>query len=299
MTSTNKKTVTIFGATGAQGSPVVIEALSQGHKVRAVARDAEKVKAAHPKVDAFAADLSDEQALIEALDGADAAFLHFPAPQGPDDSANWAKAFFTAAHKVQLPHLVYVTGGPSGDRFPSSVVVDGTTQGMKSVLESGIPSIVLQSAVYLENLQPEVFLPRLRTEGILDYPPVGKDLKVQWTSHVDQAKLAVAALSRSDLTGQSFEIGTPGALTGEELSSLISAWVERDVSFEPMAPAAFGRRIGDAFNSEGAAFALGDLYGAVAQLSANEMVVDTHSLENTFGVNLTSVAEHIKAWPKS
>ncbi len=293
------KTVAIFGATGAQGAPVVREALAKGHTVRAVARDAAKISKLHPEAEAFAADLADEAALVAALEGVDAAFLHFPQPSGPDDSQNWAAAFFGAAHKVQLPLLVFVTGGPSGDRFPSSVIVDATTQGMNAVLGSGIPSIVLQSAVYLENLQPDLFLPGLRPEGTLDYPPTPRDLKVQWTSHIDQATIAVAALSRPDLAGQAFEIGTPDALTGDDLATLMSGWVDRDVTFDPMTPEAFGKRVGDVFNSPGAAFALGDLYGSIAKLNGDAMAVDTASLEAIFDVKLTSVADHIKAWPKS
>ncbi len=294
----NTKTVTIFGATGAQGAPVVREAIAKGYKVRAVARDIQKIRALHPEAEAIAADLADEAALTAALEGADAAFLHFPRPEGPDDNQNWAAAFFGAAHKAHLPLLVFVTGGPSGDRFPSSVIVDATTQGMTAVLNSGIPSIVLQSAVYLENLQPEVFLPGLRSEGTLDYPPTPRDLKVQWTSHIDQATLAVAALSRPDLVGQAFEIGTPDALTGDELAELMSGWVDRDLTFDPMSPEAFGQRIGDAFNSPGAAFALGDLYGSIAKLNGDAMAIDTDALETTFSVKLTSVVDHIKAWPK-
>ncbi len=297
MTNT-AKTVAIFGATGAQGAPVVREALAKGHTVRAVARDPAKISALHPDADAVAADLADEEALITALDGVDAAFLHFPQPSGPDDSQNWAAAFFGAAHKAGLPLLVFVTGGPSGDRFPSSVIVDATTQGMNAVLDSGIPSIVLQSAIYLENLQPEAFLPGLRPDGTLDYPPTPRDLKVQWTSHLDQAKLAVAALSRPDLAGQAFEIGTPDALTGDELAEAMSGWVARDVTFDPMTPEAFGKRVGDAFNSPGAAFALGDLYGAIAKLNGDAMAVDTAAIETIFKVKLTSAADHIKAWPK-
>ncbi|WP_299212100.1 NmrA family NAD(P)-binding protein [uncultured Tateyamaria sp.] len=304
MTSSSPKTIAIFGATGAQGAPVVKEALSKGHIVRAVARDVAKIAAVHPDAIAVAADLSDEVAVAKALHGVDAAFLHFPMPSGPDDSQNWAAAFFAAAHQVNLPLLVYVTGGPSGDRFPSSAIVDGTTQGMKAVLGSGIPSIVLQSAVYLENLQPEIFLPDLRSEGKLDYPPIPKTMKMkmkmkmkmQWTSHLDQATLAVAAMSRPDLAGQSFEIGTPQALSGAELAELMGKWVGRDVAFDPMTPAEFGTRVGDALGSPGAAFALGDLYGAIAKLDGDDMAVDTGALEATFGVKLTSVADHINSW---
>ena len=290
------KTITVFGATGAQGAPVVTQALAEGYTVRAVARDAAKIKEMHPDAIAVSADLSDEAAVAKALSGVDAAFLHFPMPSGPDDSATWAGAFFGAAHKEKLPLLVYVTGGPSGDRFPSSTIVDGITDGMNAVLGSGIPSIVLQSAVYLENLQPELFAPFLRSEGKLDYPPVPHDLKMQWTSHLDQAKLAVAAFARPELAGQAFEIGSPDALTGAELATHLSGWLDRPVTFDPATREAFGQRVGDALNNPGVAFVLSDLYGSIAALEGDAMAVDTATLEKTFGVTLTSVADHIKSW---
>jgi uncharacterized protein YbjT (DUF2867 family) len=293
------KTIAIFGATGAQGIPVVKEALEKGHTVRAVARDAAKITSIHPDAIAVAADLSDEESVAKALDGVDAAFLHFPMPTGPDDHQKWAAAFFGAAHKVNLPLLVYVTSGPSGDRYPSSAIIDGTTQGMKAVLESGIPAVVLQPAVYLENLQPELFAPTLRSEGKLDYPPIPRTLKMQWTSHVDQAVLAVAALSRPDLAGQSFEIGTPQSLTGSELADLLNDWVGREVTFDPITPTEFGTRVGDALNNPGVAFALGDLYDAISKMDGDDMTIDTNALEETFDVKLSSVEEHIRNWPKA
>lgn len=292
------KTVAIFGATGAQGAPVVTTALNHGFTVRAVARNAAKVAEIHPSAQAYEAGLDDEDAIAAALDGVDAAFLHLPMPQKPEDPQNWLKAFISAAHRVSLPLLVYTTSGPSGARFPSSVVIDGGTGGMQAVLGSGIPAIVLQPAIYLENLLPPFFLPNLRTEGKLDYPPFSADLKVQWTSHGDQARIAVAALSRPDLAGQSFEIGSAEALTGSELANLVSGWVGREVTFDPMTPADFGQRVGDAIGSPGVAFALSDLYGALAKMDGDDMVLDIAALETLFDVKLTSVAEHIANWPK-
>ena len=292
------KTVAIFGATGAQGAPVVAEAQSKGLIVRAIARDAEKVKAAHPDARAFSADLTDKDALVTALTGVDAAFLHLPMPTGPDDIQNWMGAFLRAAHEVGLPLLVYTTSGPTGARFPSSVVVDGGTQGVSALLNCGIPTIVLQPAVYLENLLPPIFLPELRSEGRLDYPPVPASLRFQWTSHFDQARVAVAALTKPGLGGQAYEIGSPEALTGPELAELVSEWLRRDVTFDPATPEAFGQRVGGALNNPGVAFALSDLYGSIAQLDGDAMAVDTQSVEETFGVKLTSVAEHIADWPK-
>ncbi len=295
---TTSKTVTIFGATGAQGAPMVAAALAQGHNVRAVARSAEKISQMHPDAEVFASDFNDKETIAKALDGADAAFLHLPMPTKPDDIENWMGAFLGAAHEVSLPLLVYTTGGPTGDRFPSSVIIDGGTQGMNALLNCGIPTIVLQPAVYLENLLPPVFAPALRSEGKLDYPPVKPSLKMQWTSHLDQARIAAAALTRPDLAGQSFEIGSPDALTGPELAVFAGEWLGRDVTFEPMTPEAFGQRVGDALNNPGVAFALGDLYGSIAQLDGDAMAVDTARIEEVFGVKLTPVSEHLANWPR-
>lgn len=82
------QTVAIFGATGAQGSPVVSEALAKGMNVRPVARDISKIAKLHPEAQAFAAALDDEEAIAKALDGVDAAFVHLPTPQSPEDPAS-------------------------------------------------------------------------------------------------------------------------------------------------------------------------------------------------------------------
>ncbi|MEP3277978.1 MAG: NmrA family NAD(P)-binding protein [Stappiaceae bacterium] len=293
------KTVAIFGATGAQGAPVVTQALAQGLNVRAVARDLDKITQLHPSAQEFAATLDDVEAIAQALDGVDAAFFHLPMPLGPDDAQTWLTVFITAAHRVSLPLLVYTTSGPTGSRYASSVVIDGGTGGMQAVQTSGIPAIVLQPAMYLENLLPAFFLPRLRSEGVLDYPPMPSSTKVQWTSHRDQAVIAVAALDRPDLAGNAYEIGTPDALTGSELADLLSDWVGRNVDFAPISPAEFGQRIGDAIGSPGAAFALGDLYGSLGKLNGDDMVIDTQNLEKIFNVKLTSIVDHVAGWPKA
>lgn len=75
------QTVAIFGATGAQGTPVVRAALARGLNVRAVARDVAKISNAHPEAAAFAAHFDDEDSLTQALTGVSAAFVHLPAAQ--------------------------------------------------------------------------------------------------------------------------------------------------------------------------------------------------------------------------
>lgn len=291
------QTVAIFGATGAQGQPVVRQALSAGMKVRAIARSPkDRIKGLHPRAEALSVDLTGRQSLRLAMDGVDAAFVHLPMQTGPDDARIWLETLLAAARDVSLPLLVYTTSGPAGPRFPSSMTVDGITAAMTAVRQSGIPAIVLQPAIYLENLLPEIFLPRLRREGILDYPPFPPELKVTWTSHLDQARIAVAALSRPDLAGTSHEIGSHMAVTGPELALMLAERLGRPVRFEPLSPAEFGDRVGQAIGSPGAAYALADLYGALASMENGAMTIDTKAVEAIFGVSLQTIADHIGSW---
>lgn len=293
------KSVTIFGATGAQGSPVVKEALAQGLTVRAVARDADKVARLHPDAHAVAATFDDVDALADALHGVDAAFAHLPTPVTPEDPARWLGNLITAAHRVSLPLMVYTTGGSSGARYASSVLIDGLTAQMHALQQSGIPTIVLQPTVYLENLQIDMMVPKLRSEGVLDYPPVRPEMKVTWTSHLDQAVIAVAALMRPDLAGNAYEIGTPGPLTGGELATYFSATMEKPVEFAPLSPQAFGERSAVAMENPALGFLITDLYEAIAKLTDDGMVIDTGRIEEIFNVKLTPVEQHIKNWAKS
>ncbi|KJZ15650.1 hypothetical protein TW85_01735 [Marinomonas sp. S3726] len=291
-----KKTVAIFGATGAQGAPVVKAAVARGLKVRAVARDLNKITDMHSDAEAFSATLDDVDAIAQALAGVDAAFLHLPMPVGPDDAQTWLTNFMIAAKRAALPLLVYTTSGPAGDRYPESMMVQAGTAGMQALLDSEIATIVLQPGIYLENLRADMIVPKLDREGILDYPPLDTSTQIQWTSHHDQALVAAAALTRPDLAGNAYEIGTKGSLTGEQLAKALTNKLGKPVTFAPLTPAEFGQRVGDAIASPGAAFALTDLYTSLAKMRDAEMQVNLSLIEKTFDVCLTSVEEHIARW---
>jgi NAD(P)H dehydrogenase (quinone) len=277
------KTVAIFGATGAQGKPVVEKAIAQGINVRAVSRSS-----------AFAGDLN-QQTLIEiALQGVDAAFLHLPMPQSPEQTVQWFTNFINAAHAVKLPHLVFSTSGYGTESFRPSPIIDGNKAVTQALLGCGIPTIVLQPTIYLENLKVGLFVPHLRESGVLDYPPLPKQFAVHWTSQQDQAIIACAAFLRPDLAGQSFPIASHQALNGSELAVILRDILNRPVTFSPLSPSAFGDRVASAIGNPGIGFVLGDMYAAVAQSQPSDTRIDTEKLEAIFGVRLGSVSSRLK-----
>ena len=293
------KEVAVFGATGAQGAPVVEEALKAGLSVRAIARNAAAVAARHPDAQPVAATFDDPDALVAALSGVDAAFVHLPAPTDPEAPQRWLGNLMAAAHQAELPLLVYTTSGSAGERYPASIMNQGYMAARDAVLNSGIPAIVLQPTIYLENLQIPGFMPDLADKGLVNYPPLRPEQRVSWTSHRDQAIVAAAALQRPDLAGQAFEIASPGPLLGAELAEALSGWIDRSASFRPSTPEAFGARVEEALQVPGMGFVLNDFYSALLQMEAEAMVIDTAAVEATFDVKLRSAKEHIATWDKA
>ncbi|MGW4351352.1 NAD(P)-dependent oxidoreductase [Nocardia sp. NPDC004582] len=63
--------ITVFGASGDTGSRVVAEALSRGHRVRAVARDAERLRHLPEQVEVWTGNAADPAAVEKASAGSD------------------------------------------------------------------------------------------------------------------------------------------------------------------------------------------------------------------------------------
>jgi NAD(P)H dehydrogenase (quinone) len=275
--------IAVFGATGAQGKPVVEQAISQGLNVRPVSRSG-----------AFAVDLNQQASIETALQGVDAAFLHLPMPQSPEQPVQWLTNFIHAAHAVELPLLVFSTSGYSSEGFRSSPIIDRNKAATQALLGCGIPTIVLQPTIYLENIQVGLFVPQLRESGVLDYPPLPPQFAVHWTSQQDQAIIACAALLRPDLAGQCFPIASHQARIGSELAATLSEVLNRPVNFSPLSPSAFGDRVASAIGNPGIGFVLGDMYDAVAQSQPSATRIDVEKLEAIFGVKLGSVSSRLK-----
>jgi NAD(P)H dehydrogenase (quinone) len=278
-----QKMVAVFGATGAQGKPVAEQAAASGLNVRALSRSGVN-----------AVDLNRQSSIEAALAGVDAAFLHLPMPQSPEQPVQFLTNFIAAAHAVKLPHLVFSTSGYASNVFRSSPIIDGNRAATQALLGCGIPTIVLQPTIYLENLNVGLFVPQLHESGVLDYPPLPLQFPICWTSLQDQALVAVAALTRADLAGQCFEIASHQELTGTELAVLLRDILNRPVAFQPLSSTAFGDRVANAIGNPGIGFVLSDMYAAVALSEANARRIDVERLESVFGVTLGSVSSRLK-----
>ena len=290
--------IAIFGSTGAQGEAVVEAALAQGLSVRAIARSAGKIMDRHgDRVEAFAADLLDGEAVAHALTGVDAAFAHPPIPTDPSHPERFLSNILSGAHRARLPLLVFSTSGSTGERYEQVPMIAGNTAMARAVLGSGVPAIVLKPTIYLENLRVPLFAPGLLTNGVLDYPPTRPSQKLSWTSHKDQALVAVAAFARADLAGQAYEIASAMPVTGPELAGILQDALGKPMAFNPITPDAFGQRVADALGAPPVAPALSALYQAIGKLSDDGAVIDIAPVEAAFRIKLKTVRQRVAEWP--
>lgn len=284
--------VLVFGATGAQGSPVVRQLLKKGIAVRAVSRNINKTKELFgSEVEAVATDLLDINSVRAAFKNVDAAFLLVPVSVGADGEKAFGNAL-QAAKEADLPRLVYTTGGSSFDQMPPITFVQILRGMSQAVLSSGVPSVVLRPTIYLENLlQPHV-LSELRTRGTLSYPPLNANRKVSWTAQDDQATFAIAAMTTENAVGKVFDIVTPEAVTGTEIAELLSKKLKREIRYAPLSPAEFATGMAP-FMGEPVSRMIAEVYEATDSLPADGAVIDLTPVLSILPVELTSVSEWI------
>jgi NAD(P)H dehydrogenase (quinone) len=285
----------IFSAASAQAFAVAQTAINQGISVKAVLRPGKKSSLTGPH-ELAQADLTDVDSLVSAMVGVRAAFFHLPIPAGPGQSTLHLRNFLTAAKLAELPLLIFSSSSFADDSFSSTPLIDGNKYAVKQVLESGVPAVVLKPGLYLENLLVPFFVPSLE-QGVLDYPPMNKDQPMSWTSHWDQALLAVAALSNSQLIGNAYNIASSQPVTPLELAAILGKHRGNSLlQFRQIKPEQFAERVGRALNNPSLDFLLADLYRSINQEAAANLIVDTDRLQKMFDVKLLSVSERIRDW---
>jgi NAD(P)H dehydrogenase (quinone) len=283
----------VFGATGAQGGAVARRLIKEGVGVRAVSRDAKRVRDTYgDEVEVTTADLTDGGGLRRAFDGADAAFFHLPVSLDPRLAPDALARVLRAAREANLPRLVFTTGGASFDLMPPIMMVEVLRAATRAVHASGVPATVLRPTVYLENLLQPQNVAGMRERGTLSYPPLQPDRRVSWTALDDQAAFAVAAMTADSATGATFDIASPEPLTGAELAALLSDHVGREVRFTPLAPREFGDLVAKFYGAEAGA-AIGELYEATDSLPPDGAVINLEPALAALPVGLTPVSEWV------
>ena len=251
--------ITVFGATGAQGGGLVRAILADPARrfaVRAVTRRPDSVAAralARAGATVVAADWDDADAVKHAVDGAYGAYCvtSFWEHYSPETEQAQAEIMAEAAAHAGLAHVIWSTLEdtrrliPLGTRMPvlkgryNVPHYDGKGEADRFFIERGVPTTLLYTSAYWENLIVFGMGPQRRADGtlVLGFPTAAA--RIPWIGAEDIGRSAFGIFARgTSLVGMT--IGVAGEhLTGAELAQQLAAALGEPVRYEAMTPEAY------------------------------------------------------------
>lgn len=230
--------VLVYGATGSQAQTVPTHLLQAGHQPYVLTRSADKA-AHHAKAGAVVveADLTDTDRLRELNQGMDAVSLLIPF--FTDAPAEFGRRAIDAAKAAGVKLLVWNTSGPILPVRTGNPAYDVRLDIEQYLQESGLPHIILQPGVYMENLLGPWTVPFVMNEDRVAYP-IPTDMPVGWIASDDVSAFVAAALQRPDLAGSNWPISGLESPDGPALAQAFSEGLGRRLTYYPMPPQDFG-----------------------------------------------------------
>lgn len=232
-----KLKVLVYGATGSQASPVVHHLLANGHEAYALTRDPQTEKAAPLReagATVVAGDMADRASLIAASEGMDGVAFMIPAfIDNPMNYPVFAQNAIEAAKEAGVKLIVWNSSGPMLAERIGNPMYDLRLDIADMLANSGVPYIILQPSVYMENLLGPWTRPFVAQQDELPYP-VPEDMPLGWIASDDVGKLTVAALERPSLANNKFIISGVQNVTGPELAAEFSKGLGREISYRFM-----------------------------------------------------------------
>jgi len=255
-----KKTIAIVGATGAQGGGLVdaiLEDKSGEWAARALTRDAgsEKAKALAARGAAVvAANVDDVESLKQAFAGAHGAFCvtffwdHF----SPDKEKAQAKAMAEAAKAAGVEHVVWSTLEDTrqrvpltDDRMPTLMEkykvphFDAKGEANQFFLDSGVPTTLLHTAFYWDNLIYFGMGPKKGPDGKLVFTLPMADKRLSGIAAADIGRCAFGIFKRgAEYAGKS--LGIAGEhLTGAQMAAALTKALGQEVAYNAVTPEAY------------------------------------------------------------
>jgi uncharacterized protein YbjT (DUF2867 family) len=255
-----KKIIAVVGATGAQGGGLVdaiLEDKSGQYAVRALTRSVDSEKArvlAARGAEVVAANVDDAGSLRKAFEGVYGAFCvtffwdHF----SPEKEIAQARAMAQAAREARVKHVIWSTLEDtrrrvplSDDRMPTLMGkykvphFDAKGEANQAFLDSGVPTTLLHTSFYWDNLIYFGMGPKKGADGRLAITLPMADKKLPGIGAADIGRCAFGIFRRgAEYAGKS--LGIAGEhLTGAQMAAALARALGQDVVYNAVSPEAY------------------------------------------------------------
>jgi len=229
----NDSRVLVVGATGQLGRIITRKLMAAGGKVRALARNQQKLAEFAPQAEIAAVDLRDVRTLTDACRGIDQiiATANNNLGKGPNSPARTDLSNYqnlcAAARNAGVRRLIYLssrglTQDSPVDIFRIKWYIED------AIRRSGVPHIMLRPSAFMEIWVDEMLAKGIREKGVATIFGDGSTI-TNYIATDDVAEFAVKILSRPDVVNEAVEIGGPSSLSQNDVTTLIEQRLNRRV----------------------------------------------------------------------
>jgi uncharacterized protein YbjT (DUF2867 family) len=214
----------VVGATGNTGKVVAERLLSQGKKVRAIARHADRLQELATKgAEPFVTDVTDREALIRAFTGAEAVYAMIPPNVAAEDVRAYSDQVIAsivgAIEKTGVKHAVVLSsvGADKPEKTGPVVGLHKLEEALKR--NTKLNALFLRAGYFMENTLGQVGIIHTigKTAG-----PIRPDLKLGMIASRDIGAAAADALLQLNFTGrQTRELEGQRDLDYNEVTNII------------------------------------------------------------------------------
>lgn len=213
----------VTGVTGYVGGRLVPELLASGYRVRALARNPDRLRGRpwYGQVEAVTADAADPEQIGPALEGVDVAYyLVHSLGTGrtfEERDRRTAHAFADAARAAGVRRIVYLGGlAPRGEVLSPHLA--SRTEVGQILLASGVPTTVLRAAVILGSGSASFEMMRYLTERLPAMTvPRWVSNRIQPIAIRDVLRYLVGSAAMPRDVSREFDIGGPEVLTYRDM----------------------------------------------------------------------------------
>lgn len=222
----------ITGVTGKVGGAVARSLLTQGHKVRAVVRDAEKGRPwAAQGCEIAVASAEDAASLAKAFHGAEGVFLMTPPNYDPEpgfpETHNAAAAIRYAIETARPGKVVYLS--TVGAQVAELNLLNNSKITEQMLRTTSVPIALLRAAWFMENAAWDVEAAR---KGVIPSFLQPLDHRIPMVAAADIARTAAELLDETWTGVRVVELEGPRRYSANDIASGFSAALERPVRAE-------------------------------------------------------------------